>query len=82
VRYEEIQCDDAEYLLVAFGSAARICLKTIQLARKRGSRWGMIRPITLWPFPTKVLHGYADKVKGCSPWSSTRADGGGCAPGG
>ena len=64
VRYEEIQCDDAEYLLVAFGSAARICLKTIQLAREEGIKVGMIRPITLWPFPTKVLHGYADKVKG------------------
>ncbi len=64
VRYEEIQCDDVDYLLVAFGSAARICLKTIQLAREEGIKVGMVRPITLWPFPTKVLHGYADKVKG------------------
>jgi 2-oxoglutarate ferredoxin oxidoreductase subunit alpha len=64
VRYEEVKCDDADYLLVAFGSAARICLKTIQLAREQGLRVGLLRPITLWPFPTKVLNEYAGKVKG------------------
>ncbi|MBF6628498.1 MAG: 3-methyl-2-oxobutanoate dehydrogenase subunit VorB [Proteiniphilum sp.] len=64
VRYEEVKCDDADYLLVAFGSAARICLKTIQLAREQGLRVGLLRPITLWPFPTKVLNDYAGKVKG------------------
>lgn len=64
VRYEEIACEDAEYLLVAFGSAARICLKTIDLARSEGIKVGLLRPITLWPFPSKVLNKYADKVKG------------------
>ena len=64
VLYEEVKCDDAEYLLVAFGSAARICLKTIQMAREEGIRVGLLRPITLWPFPTRILHSYADKVKG------------------
>ena len=64
VRYEEVKCEDADYLLVAFGSAARICLKTIQLAREQGIRVGLLRPITLWPFPTKVLNEYAGKVKG------------------
>jgi 2-oxoglutarate ferredoxin oxidoreductase subunit alpha len=64
VRYEEVKCADADYLLVAFGSAARICLKTIQLAREQGLRVGLLRPITLWPFPTKVLNEYAGKVKG------------------
>jgi 2-oxoglutarate ferredoxin oxidoreductase subunit alpha len=64
VRYEEVKCEDADYLLVAFGSAARICLKTIQLAREQGIRVGLLRPITLWPFPTKVLNDYAGKVKG------------------
>ena len=64
VRYEEVKCEDADYLLVAFGSAARICQKTIQLAREQGIRVGLLRPITLWPFPTKVLNEYAGKVKG------------------
>jgi len=64
VRYEEVKCDDADYLLVAFGSAARICMKTIDLARKEGIKVGLLRPITLWPFPTKVLHSYGGKVKG------------------
>lgn len=64
VRYEEIKCDDADYLLVAFGSAARICQKTIDLARKEGIKVGLVRPITLWPFPTEVLHAYGGRVKG------------------
>ena len=64
VRYEEVKCEDADYLLVAFGSAARICQKTIQLAREQGIRVGLLRPITLWRFPTKVLNEYAGKVKG------------------
>ncbi len=64
VRYEEVQCDDADYLLVAFGSAARICMKTIELARAEGIKVGLLRPITLWPFPSKVLKAYASKTKG------------------
>ncbi|MCE5205713.1 MAG: 3-methyl-2-oxobutanoate dehydrogenase subunit VorB [Porphyromonadaceae bacterium] len=64
VRYEEVKCDDADYLLVAFGSAARICLKSIDLARKEGIKVGLLRPITLWPFPTEILHAYGGKVKG------------------
>jgi 2-oxoglutarate ferredoxin oxidoreductase subunit alpha len=59
-----MQCDDADYLLVAFGSAARICMKTIELARAEGLKVGLLRPITLWPFPTKELRRYADQVKG------------------
>lgn len=64
VRYQEVMCDDADYLLVAFGSAARICLKTVDLARAEGLKVGLIRPITLWPFPTQILSQYAEKVKG------------------
>lgn len=64
VRYEEVKCDNADYLLVAFGSAARICQKTIDLARNEGIKVGLVRPITLWPFPTEVLHAYGGKVKG------------------
>lgn len=63
VRYEEIMCEDAEYLLVAFGSSARICQKACQIARENGIKLGLLRPITLWPFPTKVIAEYANKVK-------------------
>ena len=47
VRYEEIMCEDAEYLLVAFGSSARICQKACQIAREKGIKLGLLRPITL-----------------------------------
>ncbi len=63
VRYEEIMCEDAEYLLVAFGSSARICQKACQIARENGIKLGLLRPITLWPVPTKVIAEYANKVK-------------------
>ena len=55
VRYEEKYTDDAEYLIVAFGSIARICLKAIEEARKAGIKVGLIRPITLWPFPYDAI---------------------------
>jgi 2-oxoglutarate ferredoxin oxidoreductase subunit alpha len=64
VRYEALNCEDADYILVAFGSAARICQKTMQLARKKGIKVGLLRPITLFPFPEKVISELADRVKG------------------
>lgn len=64
VRYEEFNCEDADYLLIAFGSSARICQKVVELAREEGIKLGLLRPITLWPFPTKIIAAYADKVKG------------------
>lgn len=64
VRYEEVQCEDADYLLVAFGSSARICLKVVDLARQDGMKVGLLRPITLWPFPSETLHKRADTLKG------------------
>lgn len=64
VRYEEFMCEDAEYLLVAFGSSARICQKVVELAREEGIKLGLLRPITLWPFPTNIIAEYANKVKG------------------
>jgi len=63
VRYEEYLCEDAEYLIVAFGSAARISQKAVEILREEGIKVGLLRPITLWPFPTKVLAKYAEKVK-------------------
>lgn len=64
VRYEEHFTEDAEYLIVAFGSVARICLKAIEDAREQGVKVGLIRPITLWPFPKKAIADVARKVKG------------------
>lgn len=64
VRYEEKYTDDAEYLIVAFGSIARICLKAIEEARKAGIKVGLIRPITLWPFPYDAIRKAAKHVKG------------------
>ena len=55
VRYELFNTDDADILLVAFGLAARVCQKTVQLARQKGIRVGLIRPITLYPFPTRII---------------------------
>ena len=63
VKYEEFMCEDADYLIVAFGSAARISLKSVELLREEGIKVGLLRPITLWPFPSKVLAEYAEKVK-------------------
>lgn len=63
VRYEEFQCDDAEYLFVAYGTSARVCMKSVQLARAQGIKVGLLRPITLYPFPSKRLNKLADKVK-------------------
>lgn len=64
VRYEEKYTDDAEYLIVAFGSIARICLKAIEEARKVGIKVGLIRPITLWPFPYDAIREAAKHAKG------------------
>jgi 2-oxoglutarate/2-oxoacid ferredoxin oxidoreductase subunit alpha len=64
VRFEEFQCDDADYLLVAYGTSARVCQKAVQLLREEGIRAGLLRPITLFPFPSKRLNELAGQVKG------------------
>ncbi len=65
VRYEAIECDDADYVIVAFGSSARICSATVEMARAEGLRVGLLRPITLYPFPKKQLADLAARgVKG------------------
>ncbi|MCR4958947.1 MAG: 3-methyl-2-oxobutanoate dehydrogenase subunit VorB [Prevotella sp.] len=64
VRYETQQLDDAEYMIVAFGSAARIAEKSVELARAEGIKVGLFRPITLWPFPTKEIAALAKDKKG------------------
>lgn len=64
VRYETNYCDDADYVIVAFGSAARLSDKAIQIAREQGIKVGLFRPITLWPFPTKEIAELAKSKKG------------------
>lgn len=57
-------CEDADYVIVAFGSAARIAEKSIESAREQGIKVGLFRPITLWPFPTQEIHHLAESKKG------------------
>ncbi|MBN2890430.1 MAG: 3-methyl-2-oxobutanoate dehydrogenase subunit VorB [Bacteroidales bacterium] len=64
VRYEKINCDDADYIFVAYGSSARICQKSIELARKEGIKVGLFRPITLYPFPYKEIMDMVPNLKG------------------
>ena len=64
VLYEKIKCDDAEYILVAYGSSARIAQKTVDIARKQGIKLGLFRPITLFPFPSKELFEVSKHLKG------------------
>lgn len=64
VRYETQLVDDADYIIVAFGSAARIAEKAIEIAREEGLKVGLFRPITLWPFPEKEIAATAKGKKG------------------
>jgi 2-oxoglutarate ferredoxin oxidoreductase subunit alpha len=64
LRFEKLNCEDAEYVIVAYGSSARIAQKTVQLARAKGHKVGILRPITLFPFPKKELMEMTKQVKG------------------
>jgi 2-oxoglutarate ferredoxin oxidoreductase subunit alpha len=64
VRFEQLACEDADYVFVAFGTMARVCQKAVELARAEGIKAGLIRPITLFPFPKKIIKELATKVKG------------------
>ena len=61
--WEEFMMEDAEICVVAFGIASRVAKNAIVAAREEGIKVGLIRPITLWPFPSKPLAAAADKVK-------------------
>ncbi|MDR1543732.1 MAG: 3-methyl-2-oxobutanoate dehydrogenase subunit VorB [Prevotellaceae bacterium] len=64
VRFEAVNCDDADYIFVAFGSVARLCGNAMEAAREQGIKVGVLRPITLFPFPTKEIERLAQRVKG------------------
>ncbi len=64
VLFEAFSCDDADYIVIAFGTTARVCQKAVELARAEGIKAGLLRPITLFPFPTVAISNFADKTKG------------------
>lgn len=63
-RWEELDVADADYLIVAFGSVARICAKAKDIAKEKGIKVGIVRPITLWPFPEEAVRKAAEGKKG------------------
>ncbi|MBZ4687387.1 MAG: 2-oxoglutarate/2-oxoacid ferredoxin oxidoreductase subunit alpha [Clostridia bacterium] len=63
-RWKSYKTEDAEFIIVAFGTSGRISETAVDLARKEGIKLGLIRPITLWPFPEKAFEGILDQVKG------------------
>ncbi len=64
VMYEEYMTDDADVVVVAFGIAARVSKNAITAARAKGIKAGLIRPITLWPFPKEAIAKAAERAKG------------------
>ncbi len=64
VKFEALNCEDAEYIFVAYGTSARIAMKAMELGRAKGLKIGLLRLITLFPFPKKQIAELAKKVKG------------------
>jgi len=63
-RWEEIDTEDADFLIISFGSVARISTKAKELAEEEGLKVGILRPITLWPFPSEAIRKAAQGKKG------------------
>ena len=61
VRWAEESCEDAEIIITAYGTPARIALSAIETLREEGLKVGLFRPVTLWPYPTKALRALAEK---------------------
>ncbi|MCL5257186.1 MAG: 3-methyl-2-oxobutanoate dehydrogenase subunit VorB [Chloroflexi bacterium] len=64
-RWQSYLVDDAETIVVAYGTAARISAEAIESLRKKGHRAGLIRPISLWPFPAKAFAGIETTAGSC-----------------
>lgn len=62
-RWEAVQTEDAEIVIVAYGISSRVAKSAVIRARKEGIKLGLIRPITLWPFPKKAFDELGDQVK-------------------
>jgi len=63
IRYETVQTDDAEIVIAAYGTIARIAKSAIRMARAEGIKVGLFRPITLWPYPSAALRDLAETTK-------------------
>lgn len=63
VKYESMQTDDVELLLVSYGSMARLASEVVTRLRKKGIKAGLLRPITLWPFPYSPIRKLTDRVR-------------------
>ena len=63
-RWESVQTEDAELILVAYGISSRFCKEAVKMARAQGLKLGLIRPISLWPFPNKAFENLGPQVKG------------------
>ena len=63
VRYELFNCEDADLILVAYGTTARICKNAIKLAEAEGLKVGLVRPISLWPFPVEAFEKTVNSTK-------------------
>ena len=64
VRYKGYYLEDAEYVVIGYGTAGRIALSAVRAAREQGHKIGLLRPISLSPFPTKPVDELANRVKG------------------
>jgi len=63
VRFEQYKAEDAEMVLVAYGSMARLSKAVVEFLREKGVKAGLLRPITLWPFPERIIRELAEKVR-------------------
>ncbi len=63
-RYEHFMTEDAEFILVAYGISSRVCKSAVRLGRKEGLKLGLIRPVSVWPFPSKAFEQLTKQVKG------------------
>jgi 2-oxoglutarate ferredoxin oxidoreductase subunit alpha len=64
IRFESIRTEDADYIVVAYGLAARVAHRAVEIAREKGIRAGLLRPITLWPYPYAVIRELAKRTMG------------------
>jgi 2-oxoglutarate ferredoxin oxidoreductase subunit alpha len=62
-RYETIRCDDAELMIVAYGTSARVSEAGLRMAREKGIKVGLLRPITLWPFPVDIISELSRRIE-------------------
>ena len=64
IRWQEYETEDADLLLIAYGTVGRICTSVLRAARQEGLKVGLLRPQTLWPFPTARINELAAQMRG------------------